>query len=284
MIKNYGTCAKNYTPKVVFPITPPSKPISYTTELLDSVYGASYKTGVVTHDGWYTVSVQGAGGGGAYKGYGGLGGLITKDVYLFANSKYLIWGSGTPATGYPSPTYSLGGRGSQNIYNQSGGYGGGAASAGGTVYASGGGGSGLIIGTDTVIVDPVAMAWGSTTKSAASGWNIANVFSVDHAYLFVLAGGGGGACSDEGEPRSSGGGGGAIGPGGSTYAQSSAPDAGAGGTSGAGGNGGAYEGSAGGSGGTAMVDFARHVSDYGQGGGVRYGTGYVTIQRLVPVP
>ena len=100
-----------YTAALSLP-TSKSVPSSYTETQVAAISGASNTIYTVPSDGFYRVIVQGASGGSAYKGTAGIGGKTSQIVYLYKGTKCLLWGSTTgTATGYPSSTDALGGRG-----------------------------------------------------------------------------------------------------------------------------------------------------------------------------
>lgn len=194
--------------------------------LLDSVVGNTYKTITIKKSGWYNVKVCAGTGGNGANGNGKAGGCISDAVvYLFKDSRVLMWGctngTGTTTkglTGYPVPTGSapnayshgvsglLGGSGATGI-EESGGGGGGAGGNGGFKHVdagTGGGGGGFIAGVNTI-------------TSLSEEFTLGNYFSVKTVLAMVLCGGGGGGVGDNGGTRATGGGGGAWGSGGGCY-------------------------------------------------------------------
>ena len=256
-------------------------PSSYTETQVATVSGPSNTMYTVPSDGFYRVEVQGASGGAAYKGTAGVGGKTSQIIFLYKGTKCLLWGSKVEqATGYPSSTDALGGRGAYYGSGQGGGGGGGAAMTGNVVYSNGGGGSGFLAGINEEVESKTFTnsAW-TTSLNSRRDWSVGS-FSVSNLYCYILCGGGGGACSDEGSARRSGGGGGAFGNGGDTT--DVAGSAGPGGTWGKGGDGGRWEQSPGGAGAWCIIDFSRNQLTWGQGGGTRGAVGYCTMWRLNP--
>lgn len=207
-----------------FPTKAPYPEVLADLEIVDSVSGQNYKIGVIQDDGWYRIATRAETGSGQWCGYrgGASGGCISDAiVWLYAGSKYIIWGANERWTGYISPSGNssspvwksdadtgmgvLGGGGACGNYSGESGGGGGGAGGHGTLRHTdagyGGGGTGCIVGIDHD---------GPTLTQA---WNHGG-FSVTSVECMVLAGGGGSPAGDNHEPRTGGAGGGAWGRGG----------------------------------------------------------------------
>lgn len=252
-------------------------PSSYTETQVAAANGATNTIYTVPETGYYRVEVMAAGGQSPYKGTGGRGGKTSQIVYLYKDSKCLLWGAGIPTTGYPAPTSDLGGIGARGSGRESGGGGGGSAASGTLHYCYGGGGAGFLAGTDRDVLyvthkeDPWIFY-----ISSGQDW-IAGGYVVKSLYCYVLAGGGGGGSSDEGSDRAGGAGGGAWGNGGDTYGpvdRTSGP----GRTWGQGNSAGHY--SAGADGAWAVLDFSRNRWTWGIGGGSIATNGYCRLYKL----
>lgn len=207
-----------------FPTKAPYPEVLADLEIVDSVSGQNYKIGVIQDDGWYRIATRAETGSGQWCSYrgGASGGCISDAiVWLYAGSKYIIWGANERWTGYISPSGNssspvwksnadtgmgvLGGGGACGNYSGESGGGGGGAGGHGTLRHTdagyGGGGTGCIVGIDHD---------GPTLTQA---WNHGG-FSVTSVECMVLAGGGGSPAGDNHEPRTGGAGGGAWGRGG----------------------------------------------------------------------
>lgn len=265
-----------------FQLPVPEKPKTDVKTLVSEANGATYQIYEVPISGWYYGEVKGAGGGGAYKGTAGTGGKTGAAVYLYAGTKVLLWGASIPTTGFPVPTFDWGGRGAYITAGQSGGAGGGAASSGTTDYAVGGGGSGMLFGYP---VTPYFVLKNEESQFEMKPYELTDIYSVACVYAAILCGGGGGACSDEGSVRGSGGGGGAWGRGGFMWNNNHTGHyadgvEGPGGDFGQGGASGLWQGSPGGNGGWAILNFTTGEFSYGTGGGGRGDSGYARLYKL----
>lgn len=217
----YKGGTKVFQGRIYFP-TEKAFPSSYTETLYAKAEGQTYQTGTINSNGWYRIATRAETGDGQWSSArgGATGGCISDAfVWLWKDSKYIIWGANRRWTGYPTPTGNshgnpwtqtaesgvLGGCGTNGCnWTEAGGGGGGAGGHGMTRHndaGAGGGGTGCIIGINN--------KEGCLTES----WNHAG-FSVTSLECMVLAGGGGSNSGDNGEPRPGGRGGGAWGNGG----------------------------------------------------------------------
>lgn len=269
-------------------ITPPS---ADNRTQVASVTGANNTIYTVPADGWYYVEVMGGGARNSGDGNGGgIGGLITRTIYLHKGAKCLLWAGNShngntttgASTGYPSPTDYWGGTGATG-HSEGGGGGGGAANNGrnSSHYDGGPGaaGSGFIAGIDKNVQSATLTnsAW-TRNFSSNSSFSVGS-FSVSHLCVAILAGGGGGACGNNDGARTTGGGGGAYGNGGSTtYSTVVAATSGPGGSWGVGTNGNRY--GSPGSGAWAVLDLSRNEGTWGQGGGTRNANGYCRLYKI----
>ena len=193
-------------PKYIFPVIY-KEPLESEEVVLDSVSGQNYKIGIIPEDGWYRIATRAGSGTSGYNGGGSTGGCVSDAiVFLYKDSKYLIWGANGQNTGYISPSdTALGGRGDHGGYSGESGGGGGAAGGNGQRIhwdaGAGGGGTGCIVGLE------------HDGQTLTEEWSHGG-FELTSVEAMVLAGGGGGGIGDNGEPRTGGAGGGAWGRGG----------------------------------------------------------------------
>ena len=268
-------------------------PAQYTETEVAAVSGANYTIYTVPEDGFYRVVVAAGGGRTSEAKNGGNGGLASRIVFLYKDTKCLLWGGATGSnrstgglTGYPTPTDQvLGGTGATG-HSEGGGGGGSPTNRGRNAShndgASGGGGAGFIAGINKPIQTKThkESAW-SRTLSSKESWSVA-AFSVRYVYCYVLAGGGSGGTGSNDNARTAGGGGGAWGNGGPTsYSTVVAQTSGPGGSWGVGQTGARY--GAGVAGAWAILDFSRDQFTWGQGGGPGTNTsGYARLYQIVP--
>lgn len=210
-------------PKYIFPVIY-KEPLESEEVVLDSVSGQNYKIGIIPEDGWYRIATRAESGSGQWSsGRNATGGCVSDAiVYLYKDSKYIIWGASGRMTGYIAPsgnassplwksnadaTGVLGGCGASGGYSGESGGGGGGAGGHGTWRHSdagyGGGGTGCIVGLE------------HDGNTLTEEWNHGG-FGVKSVEAMVLAGGGGSNPGDNGEPRTGGSGGGAWGNGGTS--------------------------------------------------------------------
>lgn len=219
--------------KYIFPVVY-NEPLESEEVVFDSVSGQNYKIGIIPEDGWYRIATRaetGVGGTG-----GGSGGCVSDAlVFLYKDSKYIIWGASGRLTGYIQPSGKssaaqgdtsaengvLGGNGGTSRYSMLGrayyGPGGGGAAGHGNYIKPtdfGGGGTGCIVGLE------------HDGQTLTEEWSHGG-FGVKSVECMVLAGGGG-ACDTKG---AGGGGGGAWGNGGSSDVGGSGFGSGPGGNS-----------------------------------------------------
>lgn len=260
-------------------------PTFYNADRVATAPTGSYILYVVEEDGWYRVTVCGAGGGGgAFGTAGGAGGKTVQSVYLYQGQTCLLW-AGVVGTGtaYPGEsTNELGGRGGYG-HDESGAGGGAPGTSGtGSPHWEGGlpgQGSGFLAGFSQTTVENFNITAGNMVRNTNHHLD-AGVFDFQSITAYVLGAGGGGGCSDSGDNRSGGGGGGAFGDGGGAYWVQEYPTSGPAGSAwGVGQAGGRYGG--GGNGAWAVVDFSRNTSSWGQGGGSSGAAGYAYLDKLV---
>lgn len=205
-------------PKYIFPVIY-KEPLESEEVVLDSVSGRNYKIGIIPEDGWYRIATRAESGHGGYPG-GASGGCVSDAiVFLYKDSKYIIWGASGRFTGYIQPSGKqtsnvwnggaedgvLGGSGGTGGNSGESGSGGGGAGGHGAYYnpesGYGGGGTGCIVGLE------------HNGQTLTEEWSHGG-FEVKSVECMVLAGGGGSGTGDNGEPRTGGAGGGAWGNGG----------------------------------------------------------------------
>lgn len=236
-------------------------PTEYETIDVATVSGQNYLMGTIENSGWYRITAS-AVTGGVNRGLNGVGGATSRTCYLYAGTRYLMWGANGGNTGYPVPTGNagtagkLGGGGSNGV---GGGGGGGGAGGNGTGYGPGGAGVGFIAGLNLH----------ANTKTETWVDDAFPEFSVDTVETMVLCGGGGAGFVGSDSWRSSGGGGGAWGNGGGQNGENYSAGLG-GGAAGPGGNTfGAGKGSVryggGATGAWAIRDFTRNIHESGVG-------------------
>lgn len=181
--------------KYIFPVIY-KEPLESEEVVLDSVSGQNYKIGIIPEDGWYRIATHAETGVGTGSGASGASGGCVSDaiVFLYKDSKYIIWGASGRLTGYIQPSGNssaestvfedgvLGGAGG---YSQTSGHvGGGAGGNGGNGSADasadvgGGGGTGCIVGLE------------HGGQTLTEEWSHSG-FSVKSVECMVLAGGGG---------------------------------------------------------------------------------------------
>lgn len=274
-------------------------PVSYTLPTtitsetqVATATGATHTIYTITQGGFYRVVCQ-AGGGGICIGNEGnnFAGKISKVVYLYKNTKCLLWGATQGSagnagekvaglTGYPTPANYLGATGPNRALGASGGAGGGAAANGlyGTQDGgSGGGGAGFLAGTDSPVTNLTYknVVW-SQGVSTNESWT-AGDFTVQHVYCRILCGGAGGNSPTDDQYSAGGAGGGAWGNSGWAYDWN--PNTAIGNSWGQGGNSTLY--SVGGSGAWCVMDFSCNQWEQGKGGGAGANTdGYCTLYRI----